>query len=753
MPLPAPPLDTRRYEDIVRETLARVPVHTPEWTNFNDSDPGVTLVQLFAFLTESLLYRVNQIPDRNYAKFLDLLQIGLATAQPARGLLTVANTAPGAPATVNLPSGFEVRAGQVPFRAERGLDVLPLEIAVCFKRRIAADPALIQYYQLLYASWKDPASAAELQPDLYETVILDGDRVASVDVKQDTVDGFLWVALLARATDKPGPGQTWDDVLPIVRKAIANRILSLGFVPSEQVTMVDMPPVGVSATGGQPPITYSLPSVPAGGNLPDDPALRVAAYRQIPAQPQEDVTARPGIVELALPADDKLTLWNNLDPLELGADNFPPLLADTNDQARLVTWIRVEPSVASGAVFSWAGGNATSVTQKIRVSGERLAPGTGQSDQVRVLAKTPVVSGSVAVQVGSDAPWTEIADLYDAPPETAPGALPHVFHLDAESGTITFGDGLHGKRPPNGAILSATYDYCAGAGGMVGKGAINSGPGLPAGFKVSNPVPTWGGTDAETVDEGKKQITRYLQHRDRLVIAEDFKVIARRTPGVTIGRVDVLSAFHPDLSPNEPGDAPGVVTLMLIPLNDPQHPDAPEPDRMFLDAVCDYLDDRRLVTTELVLRGPNYRDVWISAGVNAVAGANADEVCQAVTAALKTYLAPVRDSALPDVTPVASTAGQAQQEGWPLRRAVTGKELIAEAARVPGVLSVNDVLLAENGASATDEVAMRGLDLPRIAGLSVTIGDPAAIESLRGETPAAPPPVRRLPVPAIAESC
>jgi hypothetical protein len=52
MPIQSPNLDDRRYQQLVDEALARIPVHTPEWTNFNPSDPGVTLIQVFAFLTE-----------------------------------------------------------------------------------------------------------------------------------------------------------------------------------------------------------------------------------------------------------------------------------------------------------------------------------------------------------------------------------------------------------------------------------------------------------------------------------------------------------------------------------------------------------------------------------------------------------------------------------------------------------------------------------------------------------------------------
>src|SRR5439155_15015867 len=129
---------------------------------------------------------------------------------------------------------------------------------------------------------------------------------------------------------------------------------------------------------------------------------------------------------------------------------------------------------------------------------------------------------------------------------------------------------------------------------------------LPPGFSVKNPIATWGGADAETVQEGEKQVQRFLQHRDRLVSADDFATISWRTPGVQIGRIDVIPASSPEPGLNEPGDAPGAVTLMIVPLNDPKRPDAPQPDRLLLDTVCTWLDPRRLITTELFLRGPIY---------------------------------------------------------------------------------------------------------------------------------------------------
>src|ERR671936_372809 len=126
MPIAIPSIDDRRYQALLDETLARIPVHNPEWTNFNRSDPGVTIVELFAFLTENLLYRANQIPERNRLKFLSLLGVPLEPPSSARGLVQVVNEK-GALETVTLNAGLELRAGTVPFRIRAAFDVLPVE--------------------------------------------------------------------------------------------------------------------------------------------------------------------------------------------------------------------------------------------------------------------------------------------------------------------------------------------------------------------------------------------------------------------------------------------------------------------------------------------------------------------------------------------------------------------------------------------------------------------------------------------------
>src|SRR5438105_2593263 len=89
MPLPEPILDDLRFQqDLVDEARRRIVRYCPEWTDYNVSDPGVTLIELFAWMTEMITYRLNQVPEKNYIRFLNLLGLQLMPASSARTELT-----------------------------------------------------------------------------------------------------------------------------------------------------------------------------------------------------------------------------------------------------------------------------------------------------------------------------------------------------------------------------------------------------------------------------------------------------------------------------------------------------------------------------------------------------------------------------------------------------------------------------------------------------------------------------------------
>jgi hypothetical protein len=87
MPLPLPNLDTRRYDDLVAEMRALIPQLAPEWSNHNIADPGITLIELLAWLTEATLYRLNRTPEATYWNLIRLLRPESDASSPSWGEL------------------------------------------------------------------------------------------------------------------------------------------------------------------------------------------------------------------------------------------------------------------------------------------------------------------------------------------------------------------------------------------------------------------------------------------------------------------------------------------------------------------------------------------------------------------------------------------------------------------------------------------------------------------------------------------
>lgn len=107
MSLPIPNLDDRRFQDLVDEAKRMIPTLTPEWTNHNLSDPGVALIEIFAWMSEQVIYRLNQVPERMYVSFLDMMGVEPFPASAARVPLTfMLSGVPPEPVVV--PKGTEV---------------------------------------------------------------------------------------------------------------------------------------------------------------------------------------------------------------------------------------------------------------------------------------------------------------------------------------------------------------------------------------------------------------------------------------------------------------------------------------------------------------------------------------------------------------------------------------------------------------------------------------------------------------------
>jgi hypothetical protein len=813
--IPVPVLDDRSFDQLVSEAQARIPVHTPEWSNLNLSDPGMTLIDLFAFLTENLLYRSNRIPEANRLKFLSMLGISLEPPSPGVGMVTISDDK-GPLSGLNLSAGTQVQAGQVPFQITNSFSVLPVTAAVYYKQPQTPDPATQAQYQLIYQTFLQTSTDVLTY---YQPVSLDPPATGKPDPVVDlgdpvngTIDRSLWIALLAR------PG----DQLGAARCAIAGQTLTIGVYPAAQVGGEILPPATTGSALVDPGLVFEIaaPEPDPTGLAGPGFGIGPANYTGLPITYADPVLQAPGIVQVTLPAHDKLMIWA-FDPEEEGTGDYPPRVDDATIASRILTWIRLRlPSATNGGSSSgtgispattsdpadqaaatgqgtaadtgspcgcgcsdgtgtatlatstalalaaqsaqftgqltWVGVNAVPIIQSVQVPNERAGTGTGTPFQTFTLANNPVLTDgapggfTVTVQAldGTRQAWDPIDDIYAAQPNQ------QVYMLDPAAGQLTFGSGLQGARVPLGSVVIVSYSYGGGPQGQAAIGAVNKSSALSSGYSVTNPVATWGASLGESVSQGEQVITRWLQHRDRLVTAQDFKDLTQRTPAIDLGRVEVLPLFNPD-QPDTGLAWPGMVTLLVIPHSDPLHPDAPTPDRQFLNAVCSWLDPRRLVTTELHVRGPCYQPIWVSVGFEVLPGQVPSIVQQQVIAAVKAFLSPLTGG-LPASAPGGLPGDPAAPgAGWPLDVNVRGQDIEAIATRVPGVRYVDSVRIAATDANnivvaSVDPVPISGLQLPA-ATVFANIGaanDPAVII---GSSQPIPP--TQVPVPVVPPTC
>src|SRR5436190_1713247 len=133
MSLPVPNLDDRSWKQIVDEAVRLIPRYCPEWTNHNSSDPGVTLLELYAWMTEMVIYRLNKVPEKNFLAFLDLIGVRLKPPEPAKVVLEL-TPSEGAEGELVVHKGTQVAtlqsggADPVTFETLRDITLLPLHV-------------------------------------------------------------------------------------------------------------------------------------------------------------------------------------------------------------------------------------------------------------------------------------------------------------------------------------------------------------------------------------------------------------------------------------------------------------------------------------------------------------------------------------------------------------------------------------------------------------------------------------------------
>ncbi|HEV7474752.1 MAG TPA: putative baseplate assembly protein [Pyrinomonadaceae bacterium] len=717
MPIPNPILDDRSYQQLRDELVLRIPVYTPEWTDHNASDPGITLIELFAFLGENLLYRFNQIPEAARLEFLRLLQIPMRPAVAASGLVTLTTDKPKG---VIVPVESELKAGKLSF--ETKVEVKAWPISYVAVGRVRTDDPNPQAEPEVSQSAANVVDALRPLPAGYKPVYYQNQTVDLKNPPVDfskTVDGKLWIAVLRE--------KGFDDA------EMGGALLNLGLVLDPVFTSLDQ----VAACPGAGSLT-TAPAVEwkvSSGKLKDDKPQYLSIVQE------GDSTrglSQDGVVRLRLPQDTKqFGVFTVDDPAKLGTGDFPPVL-DEDTEKKILCWLSAFRH--DGSFFDrvlYIGANAAEVDQTKKAGVEFLGTGTAQPDQRYKVVNKPIKPASVKLDVDEGqrwSEWTEVDGFHASLPDD------RHFMVDVEAGEIRFGNGLQGLPPQIGQrIRVREYRFGGGVAGNVPPKAISKVVEFPD-VKVVNPLRAHGAADAETISDALNRIPGELRRRDRAVTAGDFQELALATPGADVGRAECLPRFYP---PTKQGGKAGVVTVVVWPREDAAHPNAPSPDRNLLRAVCSWLDLRRLVTTELYVVPPTYRKVAVAVALEVKPGYGIEAVRHWVELVLRQYLAP-----LPPYGP--------EGHGWPLGRLVHGPELEAAALQVEGVKFLNQLKVAgwnESQGWVEGSVQLKDYEVPELTEITVVEGQALVDFGKSIEPPPPQVPVVPVPIPIIREEC
>jgi len=732
MPLPLPNLDDRRFDDLVAEARARLARQLPELTVVSPGDPVHALVDLFAWLTETVLYRANQIPERQRLAFLNLLQLPLRPARPARGIVCI-----DAEAKLGLPpllaSESLLKAGEASFTTVGEVQPTPLELRLLVKESIpdAHLTALgISKAQLREQYGVEPLSFRPRS-------LLAGRDVADLGA---ALGGALYLALcVPAALAKRGDA---------LRERLAGIILNIGLAPpDERPAEFDGSP---GSLAGEPPprrLNWDLAWWP-------DPAGRPDEVQWLPLEVVADSTngaRQTGVTRLRLPRQAHfLRVPAGGDPRFAGFGDTPPEPPADLKPGQLLFWLRLTSPDAPGLQLSYVGVNAVDVIGQGVIRDQMLGIGEGRPGQVLQLSQQDLDPASLELQVEEDGRWVDWAQVAHF---AASGPDSRVYRLDAAAGLIHFGDGLRGRRPPSGRrIRAACYRYGGGSRTNLPAGSIKELHGGAAGLSLRHEWPTRGGVDAETVAEAEQRIPAFLTHRERAVTREDFALLARDNPLNPVARAEAVPGFLPGANlASIRRNVPGAVSVFVLPPARPGLGAAPRPTVGLLRDVYTYLAARTPLGTELYVLSPQYQPVSLALSLEVVDPSTEQQVFRAVEEALLAYL-----WALPPAGP--------RGTGWPLGRAVEVNELRTQAGRVEGVEAVNALRLfyldlADNRWQELTEaqaLPLADYQLPELMAVHLQAGEDRP-DPPRGYAPGTQPPsgpgAAPVPVPVIPDRC
>ncbi|MPZ49091.1 MAG: putative baseplate assembly protein [Dehalococcoidia bacterium] len=561
-------LDLREFQDIVDEAKRLIPRYCPEWTDHNVTDPGVTLIELFAWMTEMILYQLNRVPDELHERFLDLIGVQRRPPEPA--------------------------LAEVTFYLSKKLSV-PVTIDV--ETEVATERTDFQD-AIVFATTK----ALTLEPPLLATVRAWRGSQGFEDYMPYISSGLVDAPIFNQEPRE-------NDALYIgLRGNLAGSSLVLHIDCRELE--------GVHIDPKDPPLAWEYWSTVTKlwGPLRLLDQSGIGRLREPMTIDPTHGLNRPGDVYVNIPIDSGTQSIEGIDATWIRI-RYQPTTSPGYTASPRITGLRTD----------CVGGTVTARQSQL-VRDEHLGKASGQSGDRFTVAMRPILRRNEphiieATLAGETTEWMEVEDF------SLSGEQDRHFMIHYPTGEVRFGPAIrardgterqHGATPRGGADLRLRSYYSGGGTrGNVGERTITqlkTSVGYVA--AVMNYAPATGGLNEETMEEAKLRGVASLKRPVTAVTRDDYERLAREIPSVGGARC---------VAPSD-GGTPGVIRLLLLPqLPGPGVQLTPEimtPSPEVMQAVREIVEERKSLATVVemspvsVIWAEIDAHIYVSRGVN-----------------------------------------------------------------------------------------------------------------------------------------
>ncbi len=632
--LQIPQLNDISFEQILQGAVHRIPMLTDEWTDFNRHDPGITTLEVYAWLTDMLNTYMNATGKIHVLKYMKLLGIEEIPAGAAAAWVCLETREE----EIDIPIGFPVYAGNkcflssefvhlsanrfcsliyegrneicdlTAFAGEDGSYASVLEDIGQKEVREALYFGFVHSFtgeNRLFITVRDHKERQEIPGDFYLTrlqfSIYDGERWIPVQVMQDETHGLLRSGVLTFYTDRKAERYSREGI----------------------------------------PEGYYLRAVPESNDYDIPPEIGKCFLNPVRMIQKKELCSTISLYVsrektcytipyyLSGTAGIRAAFWED----RMGAYRVLNLPGQALDLVFRLNERRTEITFQEDQLPEQAGVLELLLTEDGFEADRELGRTDGCAGQEMELVMEGLYELELLLEYSREGQiyythWSRISDLDRA------GCEDQVFYLDQEKNCIRFGDGVHGQVPEQGCRVKIRYcSISEYEQGNVRAGEIRQIREEHYGMiQASNAAMATGGRGRDTLEKMQKRFEQRILEQNRAVSPEDYEEIVRQIPGLMIRGAKIVSA-------KEYTRIHGLIyrpydTYLVVCQEHMQHGDRLSP--RYEQYIGDHLEQYRLLNTRVRIVPPSYGRVNISGSIGVLGSVR--KARQEVTEFLESYL-------------------------------------------------------------------------------------------------------------------